>query len=206
MKILFYITILFIPLIFISCEPDVQLENEDINYYSIPTFSDNNNINVVIEIPAGTNHKIEYNSELNEFINYDINGQIRIIDFLPYPGNYGFIPSTLMDKDKGGDGDALDVLVISESVDEKTIMEVIPIAVLQLKDRGEIDNKIIAVPADTENRIVNIETFDELIVDYENVKNIIETWFSSYKGEGKMEVLSWGNEKEAMKEINKWRK
>ena len=61
MKILFYITILFIPLIFISCEPDVKLENEDINYYSIPTFSDNNNINVVIEIPAGTNHKIEYN-------------------------------------------------------------------------------------------------------------------------------------------------
>ena len=37
-------------------------------------------------------------------------GKERIIQFLPYPGNYGFIPETL-----AGDGDPIDVIDLDES-------------------------------------------------------------------------------------------
>ena len=47
----------------------------------------------------------------------------RIVNFLPYPANYGFIPSTFMDKKKGGDGDALDILLISEHMVTGTVVD-----------------------------------------------------------------------------------
>ena len=97
-----------------------------INYEDIDTYSASNNVNMVIEIPAGTNKKIEYDKNLNDFFIDKMDGVDRVINFLPYPGNYGFIPSTKMDKKRGGDGDALDILLISESMDTGTIVDVIP--------------------------------------------------------------------------------
>ena len=95
--------------------------SKDFQY--LPTYTEQG-INVVVEIPAGTNHKIEYDKENKEFVVDQKNGKDRIIDFLPYPGNYGFIPSTYMDPAIGGDGDALDVLVIGESVPTGTVIPV----------------------------------------------------------------------------------
>ena len=77
---------------------------------------------MVVEIPAGTNHKIEYDPSTDSFENDKKDGKDRVISFLPYPGNYGFIPSTLMNKDRGGDGDALDILVIGESEPTGTVL------------------------------------------------------------------------------------
>ena len=63
-------------------------------------------VQVVVEIPAGTNQKIEFDYKDGTFKVDQIDGKDRVIDFLPYPGNYGFVPGTLMDKERGGDGDA----------------------------------------------------------------------------------------------------
>ena len=114
--------------------------------YDTPTFSKNNILQAVVEIPAGTNKKIEYNTRSMLFEIDKKNGVDRIIDFLPYPGNYGFIPSTYSDPDKGGDADALDVLVIAENMPTGTIVEILPIGVLKLIDNQELDYKIIAIP------------------------------------------------------------
>ncbi|MCK4661740.1 MAG: inorganic diphosphatase [Bacteroidales bacterium] len=176
------------------------------NYYTIPTYSKNNYLNAVIEIPAGTNMKIEYNPGINSFMPDVVNGQDRVIKFLPYPGNYGFIPSTFMDTKLGGDGDALDILVIAESVPVKTIMEVIPIAIIKLLDENEIDNKIIAIPVNSEERIINVKTFSEFEEKYPVAKNIIENWFSSYEKNGQIKFLGWEDENHAKEEIKKWMK
>ena len=40
----------------------------------------------------------------------------RLIDFLPYPSNYGSIPKTLVDSEDAGDGDSVDVLVLGEAL------------------------------------------------------------------------------------------
>lgn len=174
------------------------------NYYNIPTFNTETTINAVIEIPAGTNHKIEYNPGSNRFIYDKINGSKRIINFLPYPVNYGFIPSTLMDTMRGGDGDALDIIIISEYIKTKTTLEVIPVGILQLLDNNEIDDKIIAIPADEGYRIISAIKFRDLEDDYPEILDQIRIWFLNYKGSGKIEFKGWKDEKAAMKAIAKW--
>lgn len=190
---------LFLPLMITitGCRED------EAQLYTLPAFSDSG-VHAVIEIPAGTNHKIEYDPAAGRFVNDTLRGKKRVVNFLPYPGNYGFIPSTLMDKARGGDGDALDILVLSESVPTGTVLSVKPIAALLLSDQGELDTKIIAVPLDSALRIMPIEEFSQFITEYSAVQQIIQEWFLSYKGFGQTRLLGWKNSRFARREIEKW--
>ena len=135
-------------LIFFSLTTFVLLQScgSSKDYYTLPAQVSEESFNAIIEIPAGTNKKYEYDPNQKKFIVDIENGKERIIDFLPYPANYGFIPSTLSKSDTGGDGDALDVLVMSETLATGTVLEILPIAILKLIDDGETDYKVIAVP------------------------------------------------------------
>ncbi|PPK85724.1 inorganic pyrophosphatase [Neolewinella xylanilytica] len=171
--------------------------------YTLPS-TDGEALNMVVEIPAGTNHKIEYHPGSGYVNDTLADGSTRIVNFLPYPGNYGFVPSTLMDKSRGGDGDALDVLVIGESVPTGTQLRVIPIGALMLRDRGEIDTKIIAVAADPEQRTLDVTNFLDFTLGNDAAKRIIETWFLNYKGPNVTELLRWEDEAYAWREVRKW--
>lgn len=93
---------------------------------------------VIIEISQGTeNNKYEYDEKSGEFK----------LDFvfknLVWPFNYGFLPKTL-----GGDGDALDAIVLSSKpLSQAQEVECYPIGALAMLDRGEEDDKLIFVPA-----------------------------------------------------------
>lgn len=163
-------------------------------------------IQVIVEIPAGTNHKIEFDYETGEFKNDQIDGKDRIIDFLPYPGNYGFIPGTLMERDRGGDGDALDVLIIGESVATGTLVQSIPLGALVLNDRGEIDTKLIAIPAAPDLQIIKADGFMDFSLRYDAARRIIEDWFQNYKGLDGVEIVRWEDEDYAWAEVRKWMK
>ena len=152
----------------------------------------------IIEIPAGTNKKFEYNYQTNKFECEIINGKERTIDYLPYPGNYGFILNTYMDPKVGGDGDALDVLIIDESIQQGSKINIQPVGILKLLDQGEEDHKIIAIP-----RASDLTFMKDSIP--ESVKQIISTWICNYKGSNKIEFLSWGNRSSAIEEIEKWK-
>ena len=184
---------------YFSCKEN--LRNTD--YEELPAITENG-INVVVEIPAGTNHKIEYEKDKKRFENDKIDGKARIVQFLPYPGNYGFIPSTYMNPEQGGDGDALDILVVSESQPTGSIIEVQPIGVLLLKDKGEIDTKIIAIPIDKAKQLIAAADFKSFLIEYDAAKRIIEEWFLNYKGYGVVELVGWQDEAYAMEEIKKW--
>lgn len=177
-------------------------KNED--YKSLPIKSDRGYYKAVIEIPAGTNHKIEYDINKKEFICNQVNGKDRIVDFLPYPANYGFIPSTLMDTTKGGDGDPIDVLVISESLPTKTVLEIIPIAVIYMIDDNEADYKILAVPFDEKLRVIKALSYEELQFNYPKIPEIISSWLISYKGTGKVTIDRWASANEAIYMIKEW--
>jgi inorganic pyrophosphatase len=180
-----------------------QLNRPD--YSDIPAFTDSVFINVVVEIPAGTNTKLEYDYERQAFLpDTTGDGEKRIISFLPYPGNYGFIPSTYMDPARGGDGDALDVLLLSESVPTGTVEKAIPVAALLLVDGGEVDIKVIAVPADFEKQIIPLEDYAQLAVQYSGIHKMLEDWFLQYKGPGVIEFQGWRDERFARDLIRKW--
>lgn len=194
MRNLYFLLLLFV----LGCSSEEKVVVEDLQAF------DGEAINVVVEIPAGTNHKIEYNYANASFENDQIDGKDRIIQFLPYPGNYGFIPGTLMDKERGGDGDALDILVIGEAVPTGSLVQVKAIGALMLKDKGEIDTKIVAVPL--QNSPVQVDGFIDFALKYDAARRIIEDWFLNYKGAGVMELMRWEDENYALSEIRKWQK
>ncbi len=155
----------------------------------------------IVEIPAGTNVKWEYDYEKEQMGVSRTDGKERVINYLPYPGNYGFLKGTYQDPEKGGDGDALDVIIISQSVEKETTLSIIPIAVLELIDSGEKDDKIIAIPSSPDLRIVHAESLEELNTDYPGILEIIKTWFLNYKGRGVMKLSNTGDEKRAVEVI-----
>jgi len=92
---------------------------------------------VVVEIPKGSRNKYEYDEEKG-FVKLD-----RVLfSSLHYPGDYGFIPQTLH-----ADGDPLDVLVMTnEPTFSGCVIEARPLGIFHLVDRGQLDDKVLAVP------------------------------------------------------------
>ena len=76
----------------------------DFNKILTPGNVDEGMINVVIEIPTGSSHKIEWNRELATM-------QLDRVEpaIFAKPTNYGFIRQTLDE-----DGDELDVLLVTD--------------------------------------------------------------------------------------------
>lgn len=169
-----------------------------------PAFSEHGFVHGVIEIPAGTNRKFEIDKQTGQIRQDMRDGQPRRIDFLPYPVNYGFVPSTRMTPDRGGDGDPLDVLVLAEHLPTGTIIEVQPIGLLLLKDLGEWDNKVLAIPTDPALRIIRATDWASFQRDYSAIRHILEQFFVYYDGLGTMTLMGWADESAAVAEIKKW--
>src|SRR5438105_14865050 len=93
-------------------------------------------VTAVIEIPLEGIKKYEYDKKLHVF-RLDRN----LYSPVHYPGDYGFIPSTLSD-----DGDPLDVLVLVDAPSfTGCVMTVRPIGALMMIDQQSDDEKILAV-------------------------------------------------------------
>lgn len=183
---------LFLALLLLSCE------SKNVEVY--PMKSAEGFFHAIVEIPAGTNAKYEFDAET---VTYEIDqrdGKDRIIQYLPYFGNYGFIPSTLSAQTKGGDGDPLDIIVLSEAVPQGTMIPVIPLGTIQLKDNGEIDYKIIAVPADGQYNVLKVKSLKELQTQYPTIIQIMEIWLTNYDSDT-LFIEGWLDETETEKYI-----
>lgn len=129
----------------------------------------NGSVNVVIEIPQGSSHKIEWDRERAAFMLDRVEPSI-----FAKPVNYGFIPQTLDD-----DGDELDALVVTdEPLPTGIYLEGRIVGILNFEDDGEWDYKVIVVPADDRNTGDSIKTLDDL---GERWKQKIEHHFTHYK-------------------------
>lgn len=198
MKLCFFtcITFSFFLSGLISCKPTLQLE-------TIPAFTSETTVNCIIEIPAGTNKKIEFNKTTKRFKIDKINGVERIKNYLPYPANYGFIPATFSDKAKGGDGDPIDILLLCESIPTGSVIEAYPIAMLRVLDDGEMDDKIICIPKDPELQVIQAEDITEFQEKYPKALEIIELWFQYNDTTEPIVLNGWVNKKETIAEIKR---
>ena len=152
-------------------------------------------INVLIEIPMGSNIKYEYDEE-EEIVKVD-----RVLyTSMVYPFNYGFVPGTLEE-----DGDPIDVLVLGNySLIPGTVIEARPVGLIHMQDEEGTDKKIIAVPKDKTDpsfsRIKDVTDIDE------PTKNKIVHFFEHYKElePGKwVKISGWGTASEAKEKIMK---
>lgn len=132
-------------------------------------YAEDKTINVVVEIPQGSMLKIEFDRKRNIMTLDRVEPAI-----FAKPCNYGFIPGTLDD-----DGDELDVLLISdEPIPTGVVVEATVIGVMEFEDDGEMDHKVIAVPADDRNTGNRIKSLDDLGDQW---RKQIEHHFSHYK-------------------------
>jgi inorganic pyrophosphatase len=147
-------------------------------------------VSAVIEIPAGSRNKYELDKETGVF------SLDRVLySAVHYPGDYGFVPRTLAE-----DGDPCDILVlIKEPTFPGCRIDVRPIGVLDMLDRGEPDAKILAVPAEdpTQN-----EFFDLADIPPHTLREIAH-FFEIYKDlEGKrVQIHGWRGCDAAFREI-----
>jgi inorganic pyrophosphatase len=148
-------------------------------------------IDAVIEIPRGSQNKYEYDHE-----SHAIRLDRHMIVSMGYPAEYGFIPDTL-----GGDGDPLDVLVLTEyPTFPGCVIEVKLLGVCEMEDESGQDAKLIAVP-----------TYDKQWKDVDDIDGISKThldriqhFFTVYKDldEGKwVKVTGWKGRQAAEAEL-----
>lgn len=167
----------------------------------LPAFVRTDVVRAVIEIPAGTVEKRQYDPARGTFPVDERNGRPRRIAFLPYPANYGFVPGTRMDKAQGGDGDAVDVFVLCTTMPSGTVLEVEPIGVIELLDAGERDDKVIALPLDPALRTLDARDLHDLPAA---AREILVTWLLNYDPEDRTQLVGIRDKAEALRMIARW--
>lgn len=151
-------------------------------------------INVIIEIPKGSNNKYEVDKET---------GLIKLdranYSAAAYPFDYGFAPQTYWE-----DGDPLDVIVLTTyPLDPGILVAVRPVAVMDMVDGGESDYKIIAVPVEDKRW----EDVQDLADVNKHALKEFQHFFETYKAlKGKpspVEIKGIMGKKEALEAVKK---
>lgn len=110
-------------------------------------------MNLLHDIPAGSAEEMNVIVEIPKFSKnkYEIDKETGIIALdrvmhtaQDYPFDYGFVPQTLFD-----DGDALDVVLLTTyPLAPGILVKARPVAIMEMVDGGERDDKVLAVPVD----------------------------------------------------------
>lgn len=139
------------------------------NLSKIPVGENPEKINVVIEIPYGSNIKYELDKESGAVVVDRV-----MYSAMFYPANYGFVPNTLSD-----DGDPADVLVLNEyPLQAGSVIKCRLIGVLLMEDESGIDEKLLAVPVSKiDPRNDDIKSLNDLPkITLDRIKNFFETY------------------------------
>lgn len=157
-------------------------------YNQIKGVNDNQTVQVVVEIPKNSSHKIEWNRHKGYFVLDRVEPGI-----FNKPVNYGFIPQTLDE-----DGDELDVLIVTD--EPLPFGVVVPeakvIGVLNFVDGGENDHKIICLPADDRHQNHYKSIYDLGTAWQQQIAHHF-THYKDLKQKGTTQVGGFGDEKQA---------
>lgn len=149
------------------------------------------NINVIVEVPKGSQNKYEYDKDHKMFALDRV-----LFSPLNYPGDYGFIPQTYCE-----DGDPLDALILVTNPSfPGIIIKARPIGVMRMIDGGEEDDKLLCVPTD-DPRFRHIQDLKDVP---QHILDEIAHFFKVYKElENKqVEVKGWHDKAAAIKTFN----
>jgi inorganic pyrophosphatase len=161
--------------------------------HDIPAGDPQKLVNVVIEIPIGSQTKFEYHDDLKTIV-----VDRFLYTAFTYPFNYGFIPQTWSE-----DEDALDIVVLSsQPVPTGVVIECRVIGMIRTSDEEGEDPKLIAVPkAKIDPVFADIDDVEKLP---EYLKAKVTHFYENYKTiePGKwVKILGWTGKEEAVKTV-----
>jgi inorganic pyrophosphatase len=150
-------------------------------------------VNVVIEIPIGSQTKFEYHDDVKTIV-----VDRFLYTAFSYPFNYGFIPQTWSD-----DEDALDIVVLSsQPIPTGVVIECRVIGMINTEDEEGGDPKLIAVPkAKIDPVYADIDDVSKLP---EHIKAKVTHFYENYKTiePGKwVKITGWTGKDEAVKTV-----
>lgn len=145
-------------------------------FHDIPLWADEANgvANMVIEIPKGTQPKMEISKDdyFNPIKQDTKDGKLRFVA-LKYPFNYGAFPQTWEnpavvhpDTQAGGDNDPIDACELSEAViPSGSVRQVKVLGTYAMIDDGETDWKIICIDVNDPNasKLNNIDDVEKVM-------------------------------------------
>ena len=143
-----------------------------------PPLNPDGTINAYVEIPRGERRKWEFDMSANT------SAVDRVIPEAVggYPVNYGFVPQTV-----SYDGDPFDVLVLGPPLANGTALRGVPVALMQMRDGGVVDSKVVLSRAGPDGRATHRLTAGE--------QHEMAAYFSRYKRHEQGAVTSvpgWG--------------
>jgi len=164
------------------------------NFINLPTFTEEDDVQVVIETPRGSRAKFAYDPKLEAFTLSK-----SLLVGLTYPHDWGFVPST-----KADDGDPLDIMVVHDAATFPGLVltcRIIGILQIEQKSKGkaERNDRLFAVPrrSHSEQGLRDVRELSKPIQE-ELEKFFIATDELEDK---KLEIIGWKGPKVALKAI-----
>ena len=164
------------------------------NFINLPSFTEEGDINVVIETPRGSRAKFSYDPDLKAF-----SLSKSLLTGLTYPHDWGFVPSTRAD-----DGDPLDIMVIHDAATfPGLVIACRVIGILQIeqksKHKTERNDRLFAVPcrSHSEQGLSAIQDLSKPI------QNELEKFFiaTDELEDKRLEIIGWKGPKAALQAI-----
>jgi inorganic pyrophosphatase len=177
------------------------------DYADLPTYSaERKLLQVVVEMPAGTSQVQHYNPATQEFEPRQQAGTNETVEFLPLPGNMGFVPGTRVPGMAAGTAQPVQALVLAETQPAGTVLEVTPVALLTLDMNGILESVLVAVPARPAQRILPDATdWATLNRQYPGLRSSLSLWFQHRTRPTATRIVGWKNEQEAEQYVRQHR-
>mgnify|MGYP001599556576 FL=1 len=122
---------------------------------------------------------------------YDVDNVVK--PYLPLPFNVAIMVHE--------DNPSLDFIILSDRIYKGQNLNVIPIGAMRLTDDGIKKDFFIAIPSSEKRQTFKASEFSDFAVEHASIKWIIEKYFTNHKGFAKVKLLSWEDEKYALRKI-----
>ena len=166
------------------------------NFLKLPSFTEDGDVQVVIETPRGSRAKFAWDPQFQTF-----SLSKSLLTGLTYPHDWGFVPST-----KADDGDPLDIMVIHDAATfPGLVVSCRVIGVLQIeqksKKKTERNYRLFAVPRRSHSE-QSLNDVDELT---KPIREEIEKFFiaTDELEDKKLNIIGWKGPKSAIRTIKR---
>lgn len=151
--------------------------------HSLPTYEREGVTHFVVVNTAGSGKQMKYDPEKGKVVPTPGKGPLR---FLPWPANFGFIPTSKTQ---------IPAILVAAAQEANEVVLSRPIALAQVtNNKGVLTPYVICVPIEAVQQTIRPYDYTEFSIDYGPVKNILEDFLFHHQGIGKVESVQWKDE------------